>query len=481
MMDKLERRYIILVTILILLISITGTFAWYVFQSNNNAIVNTNVCAPEILFIGGDTINGSKLVPVSSKEDGLMKNIQVNLNNTCNNDTVNLNLKMKLSTFPSALASSSFVWELYKNGVSTAIASGNFAGKQEGNVISLANNEPITENLSTYSLYIYIDGNLDNSSSMGGQTFNFKIYGEGVSAINTKYYMANVNNSSSTTSFWGTPINANQVRSISFVSNNDLPDDVPLANAVDVSLTANSGDVIVYYKENGTTTGTNPITLYDVYVTSINGYVYANKSSYKLFAYLNNCISIDLNGLDTSNVTDMSYMFRSSSKLTSLDLSSFDTSKVLTMTSMFNGCTSMTSINVSSFDTSKVGNMSEMFRDCSKLTSIDGLNSFTSPSTTTIGYMFYNCQLIERLDLSGFDTSIVNSMTKTFYNCKKLTTIYVSDSWTIDAVTSGNETFYNCLVLEGQNNTSYISSNISYSYAVVDTSETPGYLTLKTS
>lgn len=44
--------------------------------------------------------------------------------------------------------------------------------------------------------------------------FNFKLYGEGVSAINMKYYMAEKTNSSATAFFWGTPINANQVRSI---------------------------------------------------------------------------------------------------------------------------------------------------------------------------------------------------------------------------------------------------------------------------
>lgn len=43
-MDKIKRKYILLVMAIVLIIGITGTFAWYVFRSSNNAIVNTNVC-----------------------------------------------------------------------------------------------------------------------------------------------------------------------------------------------------------------------------------------------------------------------------------------------------------------------------------------------------------------------------------------------------------------------------------------------------
>lgn len=41
-MDKIKRKYIILIIAFILLFGISGTFAWFVFRSNNNAIVNTN-------------------------------------------------------------------------------------------------------------------------------------------------------------------------------------------------------------------------------------------------------------------------------------------------------------------------------------------------------------------------------------------------------------------------------------------------------
>ena len=53
-----------------------------------------------------------------------------------------------------------------------------------------------------------------------------------------------------------------------------------------------------------------------------------------------------LKGLDTSNVTNMAYMFRGCSALTSLNLSNWDTSKVTNMKGMFNNCSSLTDVYI---------------------------------------------------------------------------------------------------------------------------------------
>ena len=66
----------------------------------------------------------------------------------------------------------------------------------------------------------------------------------------------------------------------------------------------------------------------------------------------------NLSLLDTSNVTDMSYMFFYCSRLTSIDLSSLNTSKVTDMSAMFYGCSSLASIDLSSLNTSKVTDLS---------------------------------------------------------------------------------------------------------------------------
>ena len=58
--------------------------------------------------------------------------------------------------------------------------------------------------------------------------------------------------------------------------------------------------------------------------------------------------------LNTSEVTNMAYMFFVCTKLMSLDVSHFNTSKVMFMTQMFSYCTGLTSLDLSSFSTSNV-------------------------------------------------------------------------------------------------------------------------------
>ena len=91
--------------------------------------------------------------------------------------------------------------------------------------------------------------------------------------------------------------------------------------------------------------------------------------------------------VDTSNVTDMNYMFYSCMALTSLDVSGFDTSNVTNMSSMFNYCSSLTSLDVSKFNTSNVTNLVAMFQNCSALTSLD-LSGWNTNNVTDMTGMF---------------------------------------------------------------------------------------------
>ncbi|EMF0453287.1 BspA family leucine-rich repeat surface protein, partial [Enterococcus faecium] len=61
--------------------------------------------------------------------------------------------------------------------------------------------------------------------------------------------------------------------------------------------------------------------------------------------------------------TDLSYCFAYKS-LTTMNLSNLDTSNVTNMSYMFYYCSSLTSLDVSHFDTSNVTNMSYMFSSC---------------------------------------------------------------------------------------------------------------------
>lgn len=94
-----------------------------------------------------------------------------------------------------------------------------------------------------------------------------------------------------------------------------------------------------------------------------------------------------LNLVNTSNMTNMSSMFKSCSGLTSLNLSGWDTSKVTNMNFMFSSCSKLISLDVSGWDTSSVTNMSYMFNNCSSLTSLN-LSGWNLSKVTYMDYMF---------------------------------------------------------------------------------------------
>ena len=169
--------------------------------------------------------------------------------------------------------------------------------------------------------------------------------------------------------------------------------------------------------------------------------------------------SIDLSNFNTSNVTDMHYMFSDCSSLTSLDLSSFNTSNVTNMTSLFRRCSSLTSLDLSSFNTTNVTNMASMFNSCSSLTSLD-VNSFNTSKVTDIGGMFYGCSSLISLDVSNFDTTNITDMASMFQNCSSLTNIDLSNFDTAN-VKNMYAMFSNCSSLTSLNSSSLNATSLT--------------------
>jgi surface protein len=408
--------------IVLLGLSITGSLAYYIWSSSTTSI-SGNLCLPEIYFTGGATIN-SKLKPVSSKEEGLIKEIEVNLHKTCNNDTAVMNLYLSLDLLPVALQENTFVYELY-NGNNERISSGNFSDKKQGDTITLAENEIVTSNVSIYTLYIYIDGNRDNPITMTNQNFRFNIYGEGTGAIYKENVMQNETTtpSSSTSTFLNTEVLRNQIESITIEKTNVVPNDAKYSK--DIS-SKQDGSVMLWYTDKDNNS------LYEISIGSENGSVEANTNGSGMFAYLDNVSTLDLSGLDTSNMTSMSEMFYNSKSLTNIDLSGFDTSKVVTMANMFEGCTNLKDLDVSNFKTSNVIYMAGMFENCSNIENLDLSNFDTSKVTemgtksSSSGGMFHGCTNLKSLNLSNFDTSNVVLMGNMFSGCASLESLNLS-------------------------------------------------------
>ena len=182
---------------------------------------------------------------------------------------------------------------------------------------------------------------------------------------------------------------------------------------------------------------------------------------------------LDVSNFDTSKVTTMASMF-SGSKAVTLDVSNFDTSNVWTMEHMFSG-SQATTLDLSNFNTSKVENMWGMFQG-SQATTLD-VSNFDTSNVTNMHSMFWGIQATD-LDLSNFDTSKVTSMAYMFYNSYNLKTIYVSDKFNTDNVTSSSNMFTYTSKLVGGAGTKYNGSYVDKTYARIDGgTSNPGYFT----
>ncbi len=146
-----------------------------------------------------------------------------------------------------------------------------------------------------------------------------------------------------------------------------------------------------------------------------------------LFAYMPSLKTITgMENLNTSEMTDMQYMFSHDYSLESIDLSHFDTRKVTNMGQMFQTCKSLTALDVSSFETSNVTNMSMMFSQCFKVTTPNfkfDPAKFKTDNVTNMSYMFQTMRSMTSIDISSFNTSNVTNMMGMFALSSSLTSI----------------------------------------------------------
>ena len=134
--------------------------------------------------------------------------------------------------------------------------------------------------------------------------------------------------------------------------------------------------------------------------------VIAPQDSSSLFAdFINVKEFVGLSNLNTSQVTNMSTMFVGSDAK-ELDLNGWDTSNVTDMNGMFYDCEKLEKVNVKSFNTENVTNMADMFFYCHHLHILD-LSNFKTPKLETAYLMFIQCPLYY-LDIRNFGNSKFN-------------------------------------------------------------------------
>ncbi len=88
---------------------------------------------------------------------------------------------------------------------------------------------------------------------------------------------------------------------------------------------------------------------------------------------------------------DCSRLFLNFTSCTSIDLDSVNTANVSNMSNMFSGCSGLTTLNISSWNTAAVTNMERMFSGCSNLATIYAGINWTVENVTSAGNMFSGC------------------------------------------------------------------------------------------
>jgi surface protein len=172
----------------------------------------------------------------------------------------------------------------------------------------------------------------------------------------------------------------------------------------------------------------------------------------EFFREKTNYTSIDLTGIDTSAVNDMSHMFYGCTGLTSVVLDSekvtdsedprygkflhFNTASVTDMSYMFSSTAldgsgvaskkmNIRSLDVSGLDTSNVTNMSHMFYLCSNsnLTTLD-VSGFRTSNVTDMSYMFACWRdypsFVTALNMRNWDFSNVTTVNRMFDRCQSV-------------------------------------------------------------
>ena len=103
------------------------------------------------------------------------------------------------------------------------------------------------------------------------------------------------------------------------------------------------------------------------------------------------------------------------------------------------------------------------FSSCKNLTDIEGIENLNTENVTNMNSMFDRCSALTSLDLTNFNTAKVSDMSYMFMGCTALTTIFVSDKFVTDLVTSSDNMFHMCINLIGA--IEYDGSKSDHTYA----------------
>ncbi len=185
--EIMSKRYIQIgiLIVLISLVGLMGTYAWFTWKSSSNTNVTLSIGnLADVTFTSGPDINISNLAPVYNYTDGVSTTFVMKNNSTTNN--LNYEIKLDVTSISNELRSESFKYTLLKD--NKVVQTGNLKNAVNGKTLTLNTGLLAKGSTSNYKLYFWIDGNIENSSSMMNKSLVGMIdVGEKTTYINNLY------------------------------------------------------------------------------------------------------------------------------------------------------------------------------------------------------------------------------------------------------------------------------------------------------
>ena len=275
-----KKILIIMIPILLLLVGVGVTFAWYTWNTTSEdetVLITTGVSTgATVIFSGGSDITSDNLLPTATKEEGIVKTIKVKAAEE-SNFKLSFYLYLDVISIEDGLNDVSYKYEIHKNG--TKIDEGNFSDEYINSHVEecttngtdhiiLIDNDEITTNVTTYTLYLWIDGNMDNPVEMSDKLSKFKLHAYGENAAMEEppvlvEYISNLYNNAEKTTITNNSIDYYQAR-IYDTDTDDITKGGLMNDRLGGTQTLTSGiGNIRYY-------GTNPSNYIDIGDTEIN-------------------------------------------------------------------------------------------------------------------------------------------------------------------------------------------------------------------
>ena len=179
-----KKDIILFISIFCVLALISGsTFAYWGWQSDTNksVVFNTSHGIEEyIVYDAGEARFVGNFQPSSTHCGGKSNTLSFSKTSEVAAETLMATIKMDINSIQSNISASQHVkWSITSGDSSscgTALASGTFYGKSNGNVVTLLADQEITTSTKTFTVWLWIDSAGTNLSSLSGETIDVNIW-----------------------------------------------------------------------------------------------------------------------------------------------------------------------------------------------------------------------------------------------------------------------------------------------------------------